>query len=146
MITINIPGREPYRIHHLVLDVNGTIACDGRLIMGVADRLRRLSHQVKIHLLTADTHGKQEDIDKELGVTAHRIRLKNEAEEKAQYIMQLGAESVAAMGNGSNDAELLAQAELGLAVLGPEGASPEALNAAVVIVTNSVGRQSKSEV
>jgi P-type E1-E2 ATPase len=134
MIEIDIPGRKLYRIHYLVLDVNGTIACDGRLIDGVADRLRRLSRQVKIHLLTADTHGNQENIDKELGLKAHRIRPGDEAEEKAQYIAQLGAESVAAVGNGANDAALLAQAELSLAVLGPEGTSLEALNTADVIV------------
>ena len=119
-----------------VLDVNGTIACDGQLISGVANRLRRLSRQVKIHLLTADTHGKQGDIDKELGLKAYRIRPGNETEEKAQYIIQLGAESVAAVGNGTNDVSMLDQAELSVAVLGPEGTSPVASNTADVIVNS----------
>jgi hypothetical protein len=39
MMDITIPGRGSYHLHHLVLDVNGTIAAGGRLIDGVRHRL-----------------------------------------------------------------------------------------------------------
>ena len=35
----DIPGSPPLRIRHLVLDLNGTLALDGRLLPGVAEAL-----------------------------------------------------------------------------------------------------------
>ena len=43
MIKIEIPGRETIEIEHVVLDYNGTIALDGQLIAGAAERIRELS-------------------------------------------------------------------------------------------------------
>ena len=136
MIEIRIPGRKEYRFRHLVLDVNGTIAQDGALINGVADRLRQLSDRLEIHLLTADTHGKQNEIDRELGIEGHRIPSGHEVEAKARFVEQLGAESVVALGNGSNDAAMLAGAGLSVAVLGPEGLSVEAMTKADAVTGN----------
>ena len=58
MIEVTIPGHAALRLNHLVLDYNGTLACDGALIEGVRERLiaaraRRLS----VHVITADTFG-----------------------------------------------------------------------------------------
>lgn len=39
MVEIEVPGRTAYRLQHLVLDVNGTVAVDGRLVEGVARKL-----------------------------------------------------------------------------------------------------------
>jgi hypothetical protein len=37
MVEIEVPGRTTYRLHHhLVLDVNGTVGVDGRLVEGGA--------------------------------------------------------------------------------------------------------------
>jgi soluble P-type ATPase len=130
MMTIRIPGRKEYKLKHLVLDVNGTIALDGSLLPGVAERLQRLSQALKIHLLTADTHGQQDGIDKHLGIKAQRIPAGDEAAAKGRFIENLGAEITVAIGNGSNDALLLKRAGLSIAVLGPEGLSVEALKMA----------------
>ena len=43
MIRIDIPGRGLIELTDAVFDVNGTIAVDGVLIAGVAERLQRLS-------------------------------------------------------------------------------------------------------
>ena len=134
MIEIEIPGRKRYQLHHLVLDVNGTLACDGHVIDGVAERLRQLSGQLAIHLLTADTHGKQDEIDTVLKVKAQRMRTGNEAEEKANYVDRLGTESVVAVGNGANDTAMLERAVLSLTIIGPEGVSVETLKKADVVV------------
>ena len=134
MIEIEIPGRKRYRLQHLALDVNGTIACDGRVIEGVSERLRLLSHQLEIHLLTADTHGKQNEIDLKLGIKAHRIPAGSEIEEKAHYMNRLNVESVVAFGNGSNDMAMLDRAVLSVAILGYEGLSVETLRKADVVV------------
>ena len=59
MIELNVPGRGVIQLKYLVSDVNGTIALDGQLIDGVAKALVRLSDRLELHLLTADTRGRQ---------------------------------------------------------------------------------------
>ena len=134
MIEIDIPGRGQLRLSHAVLDVNGTLAVDGRLIDGVAERLARLRGQVSVHLLTADTHGAQAEIDKALNLKAQRLTPGGERAQKAEFVNRLGASGVAAIGNGANDAGMLQAAALSIAVIGREGASGEAVAAADVVV------------
>ena len=134
MIEIEVPGRGTYRLEHLVLDVNGTIALDGRLIEGVAKRLAELRHTVEVHMLTADTRGRQQVIDAQLGMQAARITPHDEAIQKAAFVQELGSEHVCAVGNGANDAQMLRAARLAVAVLGEEGLAVETLNAADVVV------------
>ncbi len=57
MLEITIPGGNELRLEHLLLDVNGTLTDRGQLIDGVATRLKRLSENLELHLLTADTFG-----------------------------------------------------------------------------------------
>jgi soluble P-type ATPase len=89
-----------------------------------------------IHLLTADTHGRQASIDRQLGLKAVRILPGDEAGQKRLYVRGLGAEQVAAIGQGSNDAGMLEEAALGIAILSPEGLSKETLMAADLIVSS----------
>lgn len=58
MIEIDIPGVGEVRFEHLVSDYSGTLLVNGRLIPGIREQLNRLSASLKIHILTADTHGK----------------------------------------------------------------------------------------
>ena len=136
MIEINIPGRSPLRLEHLVTDVNGTLAVDGQLIPGVAKQIGALSDQLTIHLLTADTHGRQALIDQQLNLTTVRIQPGNEAEQKAEYVRQLGADSVAALGQGANDALMLDAAALGICVMAQEGVAVETLSASDLLLPN----------
>jgi P-type E1-E2 ATPase len=133
MIEIDIPGRGKLQLLHLVTDVNGTLAVDGQLIEGVAQRIEALKDRLTIHLLTADTHGKQAIMDRQLGLTAVRIQPGNESEQKADYVRQLGAESVVALGQGANDAGMLKEAALGICVLSIEGAAGETLLSADLV-------------
>ena len=58
MITAEIPGWGSLEIKNLVLDFNGTIATDGRLIEGVAPLLAEIKEKnVGIYVITADTNG-----------------------------------------------------------------------------------------
>ena len=50
----------------------------------------------------------------------------------------LGAEKVAAIGNGSNDALMLKEAAIGIAVMGDEGVSVEALQAADIFIASAI--------
>ena len=65
MITAEIPGWGSLEIKNLVLDFNGTIATDGRLIEGVAPLLGEIKEKnVDIYVITADTK-QQLDTDTE---------------------------------------------------------------------------------
>ncbi len=134
MIELDIPGRGNFKIEHLVLDVNGTIAKDGRLLDKVAKPLAALRDRLTIHLLTADTYGKQANIDLMLGMKAVRIRSGDEARQKGDYVRGLGAEKVIAIGQGSNDMDMLKSAAIGIAVLGDEGLAVEALMGAKIVM------------
>jgi P-type E1-E2 ATPase len=134
MIELNIPGRGIIQLHHLVCDVNGTLALDGRLIDGVGNALLKLGDRLTIHLLTADTHGKQDNIDRQLGLQAIRIPPGEENQAKGDYVRNLGSDEVAAVGQGANDAEMLRTATLGICIMSPEGLAIETLRAADVAV------------
>jgi P-type E1-E2 ATPase len=139
MIELNIPGRGLIQLQHLVCDVNGTLAVDGQLLDGVKQRLSTLRDRLTLHLLTADTHRKQDMIDEQLGIKAVRIPPGNEAGQKENYVKRLGANHCVAVGQGANDAGMLRVAAVGICVLSPEGTATEALNAADLVTTNIVG-------
>jgi P-type E1-E2 ATPase len=127
MIELDIPGNGSFVLEHIVFDVNGTLAVDGNLLPGVTETIAALRELLEIHLLTADTHGKQIQIDRELGLEAVRVHPGGEASQKAHYIEQLGAENTAAIGQGANDALMLEKASLGICVLSLEGTALETL-------------------
>jgi P-type E1-E2 ATPase len=130
MIELNIPGRGLVSLEYLVSDVNGTLAVDGQLIDGIPRLLNSLRDRLEIHLLTADTHGRQ------LNLQAVRIQPGNESQQKAEYVKGLGAEHVVALGQGANDAGMLNAAAIGICVLSTEGVALEALHAADVLASD----------
>lgn len=134
MIELTIPGQGNIQLQHLVCDVNGTLAVDGKLIDGVARSLNTLRDRLNIHLITADTHGRQVEIDRALGLQAVRIQPGHEDEQKAAYVRSLGSQQVVAIGQGANDALMLAEARLGICVLSREGAATATLLASTVVV------------
>ena len=134
MIEINIPGRGMLQFEHLVSDVNGTLAVDGVLIDGLARRIAFLRDRLTVHLLTADTHGRQAVIDRQLNLTATRLSGGNEQEQKRAYVEKLGSKRVVALGQGANDAAMLKEAGLGICVISPEGSAVETLLSADLVV------------
>jgi P-type E1-E2 ATPase len=134
MIELTIPGRGVLELEHLVTDVNGTLALDGQLMEGVARRITALRDRLTVHLLTADTHGRQAVIDQQLGLTAVRIPPGDEALRKAKFVRGLGPEKVVAIGQGANDAGMLELAGLGICVMSIEGVAKETLLAADLVL------------
>jgi P-type E1-E2 ATPase len=130
VIELNIPGWGTLQLEHLVCDVNGTLAVDGQLLEGLPRAIRNLRDRLNVHLITADSHGRQSFIDQQLGLQAVRLGPGDEAGQKAGYVRQLGARSVVAIGQGANDAAMLKEAGLGICVLTKEGTCVEALLAA----------------
>ena len=133
MIEISIPGHRDLRISHLVLDHNGTLACDGMLLSGVGERLKALSDRVRIHVVTADTFGKAREQLSGLPCELAILSLEDQDTAKLLYIEQLGTEETACIGNGRNDRLMLKEAALGIAVVQEEGAAAAAVLASDVV-------------
>jgi len=135
MIDVSIPGFGRLQLDYLVLDYNGTLAVDGELIPGVAQSLEALSKDVEIHVLTADTFGK---VKQAMGGLPCRVSILpegNQAEGKRDYVVELGGQRTACIGNGRNDRLMLADAALGIAVVLAEGASAAAVSSADIVCT-----------
>jgi len=130
VIRIDVPGGPALRLERLVLDFNGTIARDGVLDPDAAEAIRALAEKIEIHVVTADTFGRAAAELEGLPCRLERIPPGGQAEAKEAYLRRLGPERTAAVGNGRNDARLLAAAAVGLCVIGPEGAAREAILAA----------------
>ena len=136
MIQIAIPGRPQLEIDHLVLDFNGTIAQDGHLLGGVAERIKMLSAQLEIHILTADTRG---NARAQVAALPCRLTLLPPSEQdtaKRNFVAGVGAAHTACIGNGLNDRLMLREAALGIAVLGGEGAATAAVTAADLLTSS----------
>ena len=111
-LTLTIPGRPELELEHLLLDVNGTLTNRGRLIDDVAARIAALRSSVAIYLVSADTFGTLAQMTELLQVSSVTAR---SGEDKLRQLDQLGRERCAVIGNGANDALVLAAAALGLA-------------------------------
>ena len=133
MLDINIPGCKSLKVEKIVFDLNGTLACDGELIAGVKEGINRLAEEFEIYVLTADTLGNAENLLKDLNIELVIIEGNDGSKFKADFVEKLGRKRVIAVGNGNNDAQMLKNAELGIAVIGPEGTARGALMGAELI-------------
>lgn len=119
MIYIEIPGRKPLTISHIVLDYNGTIAVDGVLIDGVKEQLLKLKELADIHVLTADTYGSVQKQCGPLGIDVKTFPREGAAACKKEIVESLPGKKVC-IGNGFNDIEMFDSADLSVAVINAE--------------------------
>jgi soluble P-type ATPase len=130
-LLVEVPGAPVRELEYLLLDVNGTLTDRGVLLAGVPERIAALRRVLQVRLLTADTFATLPAVRATLGdVDAERV---DDGAQKAAVAARLGAGACVAIGNGANDERLLRTVALGIAVLGPEGASPRTLLAADVV-------------
>jgi len=135
VIRITVPGRGSDTIEHLILDLNGTISVDGRIVRGVKEKLRRLSEALEITVVTADTNRNAKSLLAGLPVRIHMIRENRENEQKLAVVLEKGKEHTLSIGNGCNDVSMLRESAIGICVAGKEGASTEALMASDLVVS-----------
>lgn len=136
MISLDIPDFGPLHLDHLVSDYNGTLALDGILHSGVADRLRELAKEIAIHVVTADTFGVAREQLAGLPVTLTIVSPENQAFAKLQYAERLNASRVVAVGNGRNDRKLFAAAALSIGLIQEEGIATATLLEADILTTS----------
>lgn len=135
-MTIEIPGYKSLELKYLVLDYNGTIAVDGAIPQSVQERIRTLSEDFTIYVLTADTHGTAEEMCADLPVKILTFPNDSAMQEKYQILQGLDADACVAMGNGRNDLLLCRSAALSIAVIGPEGTYGRILLESDICVTS----------
>ncbi|OPY69136.1 MAG: haloacid dehalogenase-like hydrolase [Syntrophorhabdaceae bacterium PtaU1.Bin034] len=136
MISVPIPGWGELSIEYLMVDFNGTVALDGKLKKEVRDVIEKVSRYIKVFIITADTY---DTVDSELAssnVTFIKVNKNESGEEKAKVVRELGPEKIVAIGNGANDAAMLKEAALGIAVMGEEGCAATLIKEADVVVTD----------
>ncbi len=135
-IKFDVPGRQAYQVKAIVFDLNGTLAVDGKLRPSTRELLGKLVENVSVYVLTADTHDTASRVRESLGakVEVQVLQGENTTEAKRAFIQKLGPKSTVAVGNGANDAGMLEEAVLGLAVLEEEGAAAGLLCKADLVV------------
>ncbi|TQV63383.1 MAG: ATPase P [Halothiobacillaceae bacterium] len=129
MLSIELPGQPALELHHLVLDFNGTLALRGAVVDGVAERLRTLAESLTLHCVTGDTFGTARAALEGLPLHLHVLPPTGQSVAKRGFAAGLDG-GVCAIGNGWNDRLMLAEADLGLAVMMNEGAASATLMAA----------------
>jgi P-type E1-E2 ATPase len=110
------------------------MATDGVLIPGVEERLNRLSSNLEVHVLTADTFGTVREACRNIKGSVGVLPAGTGAPEKEKFVRSLGEKNVVAVGNGMNDRLMLRAAALGILVIGREGASARTLTCADIVV------------
>jgi soluble P-type ATPase len=134
-IAVDLPGRPQHVLSDLILDFTGTLSLDGEILPGVAERLVALSSRCRITVMSADTFGQARGALASLPV---EVRIIATGHDKAQRVREIGPERVVAIGNGRNDVDMVSEAALGIAIVGPEGASGELLRVADVVVRSII--------
>lgn len=138
MLQITIPGYRRLDLNHLVLDYNGTLACDGLLLPGVESRLKALTGQLELHVLTADTFGSVAQTLVNVPCRLTILPQENQTAAKQAAVIALDSEQCVCVGNGRNDRLMLQTAGLGIAVMQAEGAAVETVLAADVVVPDII--------
>ena len=126
----DIPGREIIEVKNVLLDYNGTIATDGKLIDGVGELINELSDRINFYVLTADTFG---SVKKELANVDCKVTIipkGNQDIAKLDFLKHLGKDVTLAVGNGKNDKLMLKEAIVGVALIQDEGVCVETMLAA----------------
>jgi soluble P-type ATPase len=138
MLDLTIPGFGRLELTDAVCDYNGTLAADGLLLDGVHERIQRLSPELRVHVVTADTFGSAATQLQRLPCALVILDAGNQAEAKRDFVQGLGAAHVVAIGNGRNDRMMLDAARLGIAVCGTEGGAVESMQASDIVVHHVV--------
>ncbi|MDR1111801.1 MAG: ATPase P [Deltaproteobacteria bacterium] len=133
MLQVDIPGRGLLQLSYLVLDYNGTMALDGHLLPGVGSLLAKISEILEIHVVTADTFGLARQGLSGLPASLSVLGPSGQTAAKQRFVEVLGPERTCAVGNGRNDCLMLKASALGLAVIGPEGASQASVSQADLV-------------
>jgi len=127
-----IPGQPAIELKTLILDLNGTLAVQGKIPAGVKPRLtklRRLGY--RIVLLTGNTRNNAHRLARDLKID---WLLARDGEEKRRAALELDPTTCVSIGNGRIDLELMAAVKLRIVTLQREGVHVQTLINSDVVV------------
>lgn len=130
-----IPGRKSLLLRRVILDFNGTIATDGKLMSEVRNPLRKLAQRLEVIVLTGDTHGTAHRALRGLPLDMYVVKT---GAEKRESLSESEWRETAVIGNGVNDVPMAKAAALAIGVLGREGASAELLRSVDIVTPHIV--------
>ncbi len=138
MIQTSIPGfeTENFELKHLILDFNGTMAIDGKLIAGVKERLITLAQQIEIFVLTGNSYGTAEEELKDLPIRVISLSERNQRADKEKFVTTLEKDNIISIGNGRNDKQMFLHSAISIIVLEQEGTSTDSLTVANIVCRN----------
>lgn len=131
----NLPELKP---HHVYMAKNnewyGTLQLQDHLRPNLTETLTTLKQKfkVKLWLITGDTRQATENLLSALTVKFAKIKTESSPEEKAEYLLEAKEHPIAFIGDGANDALVLASSDCGIAI---PGASSVAVSAAGMVIT-----------
>ena len=135
-MNITIPGVGEYMLTTIVLDLNGTLSVRGKLVPGVAVRLKKLQKNgFRIVLFSGDTRGTAASIARRLGIESV---ITASATDKARELKKCGPKNTVAIGNGQIDGLMLRAARIGIVTLQTEGVHIQTLLAADIVTTSII--------
>lgn len=131
----NLPPLKPHQVY--VAKNNkwfGTLQLQDHLRPHLEQTLRTLvqKFKVKLWLITGDTLQATESLLSALAVRFAKIKTESSPEEKADYLLKAKEQPIAFVGDGANDALVLASSDCGIAI---PGASSVAVAAAGMVIT-----------
>ncbi|WP_339790112.1 ATPase P [Tissierella sp.] len=138
LLIYEIPGRDNIQIENIVFDYNGTIAVDGKLVIGVKELINKLAEYAKIYILTADTYG---TVEKEcMGINGKVLTFpkENAGRSKKDIVKDLGGHMTACLGNGFNDVLMFEESALSIAIIEREGTSGKLLSKADIVARSAL--------
>ena len=129
MMKTQIPGWGELEIKNLILDFNGTIAKDGKVLEGVKELLGKIHEAgIEIYVVTAECET--------LPVHVKIFGSDTVARDKRCLCQELGCQNTASIGNGRNDIQVFPASVLSIAVIGNEGAFTKSAMLADVLVND----------
>jgi soluble P-type ATPase len=118
-MNIDIPGIGLLMIDTVILDLNGTLAVDGKVIEGAAERIQKLKElSMAMYLFTGNSNGNGAEVAKQLGL---KLFIAADGHAKAEEAKKLQPDTTATIGNGRIDLELFRIVRLRIATLQAEG-------------------------
>ncbi|SFV69677.1 HAD family hydrolase, a [hydrothermal vent metagenome] len=130
---IEIPHFKNLEIENILFDYNGTLATDGHLKPKTGLLLKEVCQSYRVYVITADTFGTVKEALKAFDLEVLILSSVDHTREKAAFLASLGTERTVTLGNGNNDAKMIKDAVLSIAILGDEGCSTETLSASDIV-------------
>jgi soluble P-type ATPase len=128
----NPVGVGEINLDTIILDLNGTLAIDGKLVDGVIPRINKLKESgFKLYLFTGDQRGTASQQASELGI---ELMFAKTTSEKAECAKKCNFETTVAIGNARIDIGTFENSKIKIATLQKEGIHASIINHVDVIV------------